>query len=702
MEATDPVGAPGGPQPRWGYAEWARALADYFFTPDLAGQPAPLSLDDETAAAIRRLPAPDAGAELASTVRAMLRGNGEDPFSRFNESWRQWKAAGATAIPPFLPLLGVAVLAASRMEASKGVAPHNYYWRLRQLLGLPLTRAAVPGYDDAMPDLWAGLAHWLDDINGGDLGLSTVDMAPPQHIRYIGAALSQVELRRSDRQKLGQFFRYLRLAPGDAVEPGELLSYFRVWAETAHLSAGARRASRDPAAEARLSGILASDLRNWDGRERDSEGRPVGNLALTLSLRYPPALGFVAERIRDSPAELQCRLASAGSVTLRALTEGWYEPLPVRPSDAQLRGGLRLEGEGYSFVMKGGRCFVFAEDDELGCLVSQRSAPVLRDCAVLIEATLRPQAEAFLRSWARNWREIAVHGAIPSGWTVFAGVRLAPSSLPPPAPELSCLVPSAGTRISLENGLRLPRGSSCYLTGGEPDVWLPHGETGPVRVDGSETVPDAAGRVQLSGLGLPEGAHTLQIGPATRAFRSMRSLGLLRPIPGARVVLRLGADGTGWVFRGYHATGQPETPAEHEVWVQGVLTEGVPGSLVGSGNPAFRLRAGADEYILVGARPGEVMQVPVLPPPAWAAAAGLCWNFDEVYPPFVPVWVLAHWPHHWRAHLAQAVRPGERATEDPAKLAAWRDAFTLGCYPEASEDGAEELWDAYLDVADAL
>ena len=96
------------------------------------------------------------------------------------------------------------------------------------------------------------------------------------------------------------------------------------------------------------------------------------------------------------------------------------------------------------------------------------------------------------------------------------------------------------------------------------------------------------------------------------------------------------------------------------------------------------------------------MQVPVLPPPAWAAAAGLCWNFDEVYPPFVPVWVLAHWPHHWRAHLAQAVMPGQRATEDPAQLAAWRDAFTLGCYPEASEDGAEKLWDAYLDVADAL
>jgi hypothetical protein len=41
-------------------------------------------------------------------------------------------------------------------------------------------------------------------------------------------------------------------------------------------------------------------------------------------------------------------------------------------------------------------------------------------------------------------------------------------------------------------------------------------------------------------------------------------------------------------------------------------------------------------------------------------------------------------------------------TGDRELLAAWRGAFTLGCFPEDGDVAAAELWDLYLDAADAL
>ena len=700
-EAADP--APGGGH--WTCGQWAAALADYFFPAELAGQPALLCLDDEAAAAIRGTDPAAAVADLASAVRSWLSPDDTDPLSRFYRSLAPWRTSGAALVPPFLPLLALSVLAASRMATSEGIAPHNYYRRLREVLGLPQTGARVPGYDETMSYLWAGLVYWLDTVNGGRRGLSAIDTDPPPHIRHIGAALSQAELRQSDRQKLGGFFRYLRLAPGDSVEGDELLNYFRAWAATAHLSAGARRAAQDPEAAIRLKRILTADLATWDGRERDRSGRTVVGLAVTLSLRHPPSLGLAAERPPSSastPEVLRARLPTGQEVELRPLTDRWFEPLDISPGDAGLRLGLQMNTERVAFVLGGASCFVFTEDEELDCLVSVRSAPVLRPCAALVEAAYRSETLRLLASAEPGWREIAVRGALPAGWALFAGIEMGALPAAPVPPALAALVPSAGTRVSLENGLRLPRGTDAYLTGGEPDVWMPGEEPHAVEVDGIAVLPDTAGRARLSLVGLAEGAHTVRIGPASRTFRSLRSTGLTRPSPEHRLAMRLTMDRARSAVGGYVSAEPRSLPPRGEVWVEGLVASGAPEDLPSPPRTPLRLRIGPSEYILAGAHPGEVVRIPTLPAPEWARRAGLIWNFDEAAPAFEPVWIFARWPDRWRVKLTAGVHPAAPMTGGSELLAAWRGAFTLGCFPDDGDAAAAELWDLYLDAADVL
>jgi hypothetical protein len=690
----------------WTCVEWAHGIADYFFAPGMGGLPAPLSLDDDAAAAIRGLEAGAAAEDLARAVRSQLRPGTDNLFWRFCSLWSDWRLAGCSDVPPYLPLLGVAVLAASRMEASAGVSPTNYYRRLRELLRLPAVHHPIPGYDQTMPDLWQGLAHWLDSVHGGARGRSSIDFAPDAHVRYIGSALSQAELRRSDRQRLGAFFRYLRLAPGDAVDPEELLSYFRAWAPTTPLSPGARRAAQDLRSAERLRQILAADLAGWDGRERDSTGRTVAALAVTLSLRYPPTLRLAAERTAGSPEVAAVVLPGGRAVRLAALTDRWFEPIAYPPSDKELREGLRIGGDAISFTLPGSDCFVLCEDDELGCLASVRTAPAMRPCAALIHDSRRSDAMKLLQGAATGWRERSSGAALPTGWFLITGIEIGavPDDLPP---GFEALIPKPGTRISLVGGLRLPRGGDCYLTGGEPDVFVPDPEALACQVDGQPAEPDASGRIPLSRLGLAEAPqHTVTVGPATRTFRSLHSTGLLCPQPSTRLAVRLAANGSRYTAGGWAGPAHGATPPAGEVWVEGMLASGSPDTLPAPPRAPLRLRSGPAEYLVVGASPGDLLRVPVLRPPAWATRAGLVWNFDEAECPFEPVWILARWatgPHSgWQVHLAVARQPGELATGDRALLAAWRGAFTLGCYPDEADPQAVELWDAYLDAADTI
>ena len=101
-----------------------------------------------------------------SVVRATLSGY----FYAIERDGRTWKIAGAADTPPFLHLLAVCVLGATRMGTGE-VAPHNYYYQLRELLHID--EPGTPrGFADSLDYLWSLYTWWLDDLLRGERGLS--------------------------------------------------------------------------------------------------------------------------------------------------------------------------------------------------------------------------------------------------------------------------------------------------------------------------------------------------------------------------------------------------------------------------------------------------------------------------------------------------------------------------------------------------
>jgi hypothetical protein len=158
------------------YDLWNRALAGRFFTPEHKGRPVYLQVDDETLAElapVAGVPGDQAEDDFTRAVRHKLKRGPLDP-DLFWEFWldlRAWKRSSQheLAPPPFIALLGLCVLAASHMhrDATAGIASHNYYARLNDLLGLR-TEGQPPDFDQ-VTGFWLELNQWLSEDHHGQL-----------------------------------------------------------------------------------------------------------------------------------------------------------------------------------------------------------------------------------------------------------------------------------------------------------------------------------------------------------------------------------------------------------------------------------------------------------------------------------------------------------------------------------------------------
>jgi hypothetical protein len=299
-----------------------------------------------------------------------------------------------------------------------------------------------------------------------------------------------------------------------------------------------------------------------------------------------------------------------------------------------------------------------------------------------------------------GWRELRADEIFP-GWCLLTGIEVISDALPDaPLPALSPLLPRAATRISLQGGLPLPRGNDAYLSGGEPDVWLPEGTDARVTVDAQTVQSTSGARYPLFPLGLAEGGHEIRVGPARRVFRTLRTTGRVCPEPSVRVVTRITRQGSRYLPQRTGSAGAHEQPAAGELWVEGVRLLADSDDIPPTHAQPLRIRTGADPCIIVGAHPGEVRTIRPLLPPAWATLAGLLWNFEDIKCDFEAVWIVQKWTH-WRVELVSVRQPGAPVTSDHEKLAEWRAAF-LPCLPDAGDTTAMDLWNAYLDAADEL
>jgi hypothetical protein len=676
-------------QPPGTYAEWNSALADHFFVGARARRTV-IFVDDDLLD--RMAAAPDQGAaRLASFVAPRLRLRTDDYFERFHAEGRDWWIGGCQGWPPFLPLLALTVLAAARMDSDDQLSAGNYYARFRSLLGID-GRGMPPGYDRTIPDLWRRyLQGWMNDRTAGAHGTISFPLQFPGVTTNIGYALSQTILRASDRRRLTQFFRWLGLRSGESVDPAELALHFTLWAERAHLSLGTRELTRQGDSAGYLGDVLADEFSQWDGEERDDAGRRVGQLHLALQL---PAgkLSVVPARPRGFPEALNFADAKS-SVVFAPLSEDWYQPLATPVTTALLESGVQLRDRSWSFSLPGRKVVPFRQDETFGSWISSDRVVPLEHHCLLVHQTLTAGVSAYLRAVVGDEAASPCRAAaIPAAWSLYRDVVFLERPAVEVPAQLEILRPRPENRVSLWRGLRLPTGHDVFLTGGEPDLWIPEELASRAAVVDGAAVPRAPDqfRIELRALGLDEGLHAVTVGPSRRTFASCRSL---RP----RQPETAGSISTPLLAR--------HTPGSEYVTprVSGAQISGAGGSASAPGNRVY-LRRGATRYLVLGARPGQIAHPRPTPPPSWLRRVNLqsTANLFDFTAGFEPVWLLWEWATSpgWRVRLANALEPAiADLPSDPAAIREWHAVFDLE--PALAAD-ASALWGRYRAAAHSV
>src|SRR5688500_16556044 len=105
------------PLEAWGWRQWCAALASHFFGEHAAHLPVLFFIDEDLLASLH--PSGDATVAVESLARAvrddLCAPEPHGYFAKLEKRGRIWKLGGGEGDPPFLHLLAVCVLAASRM-----------------------------------------------------------------------------------------------------------------------------------------------------------------------------------------------------------------------------------------------------------------------------------------------------------------------------------------------------------------------------------------------------------------------------------------------------------------------------------------------------------------------------------------------------------------------------------------------------------
>lgn len=690
------------------YRIWNEALVAHYFNEDACGRPAYLSVDDEDLAEIAGANGWDAGGTcLAVAVRQRL-GAGSTLYPLAREA-REWRQAGAHGTPPFVAVLALCVLAGSRMAADleAGIAGHAYYARLNPLLSRDVGAGQPPGFE-TLGDVWENLNRWLGEDLEGRLGLPTARTRP--HPRHIWWPISQCLLRAADRRRLPDFFGAVRLDPGTDISEPQLWTLLRNWAKPGcgFTEQGLRtiELAADDVAE-QVTSIVKRELAAWDGELRDAQGRRRGEVVLLaekLAGGRRVTLRFVARRPAGFPEAGWINHAGE-HLELGAGGDQWFGPLPIAVTDRTLRDGFKLTNGKLALSYEPSKAIPLrASFEPVSGWLSARQATAVEEHLVLAHSSAEPELRAFLKSHAQNhWQLIRPAGNVPEGWLVGLGVSITGAVLHAP-PELSRLAPRLNTATRMEGGLEVAKGQ--YLLGGEPDLWITvaEGETCDVEIDSAvKRFQTGVIPLRLSGLGFEPGRHTISAGGITRIVTTFGGFPVIRTA------------GTGCLGHEFHrhAHYRPATIIAGEValgqiprgtlQVSGALINGRADDLPVTQYPPILLRTGF-LFVLIGARPGEVLQVRRVRDPEWLATLELGAQFFDCPVPFPVQWIIRYGKLETKVESAAGVPSPPRSEEaiggEPTRL--W--ATVIGA---AAENGAivgehDALWRAYVAVAQEL
>lgn len=626
--------------------EWNQALLDKFFPLGLAGHPVVFAVDDDELQQMTGLSGDAAGEALASVIRsAIMPGYRFEIFRRRGQRWLQ--RADPEEVPPFLALLALDVLAASRRDnkGKRGIA--SSYIPLRQLLSPGDDETGAPGtYGDVIPSCWEQLRQWLEVELEGRRGDPTIEQHPT--FTWTGYGWNQALIRGSDQRAVLRFFNAVGLDPEDDsdVSGPELRSMLERWGRGKR--GWAKRLS-DLAADDDLAyqfePFLSKAFASWDGTSDDARlGRASFEVKFLIPSRTAPGADFLQVVVPTGMGDYEFMDGAA------ALSSG----------EVPVENGFVRNGDAIAFRRDPG---------ELGPdWLSTHKLRYGEKHLLLVRSSLRRALQEWLAEEPVAEGDIvpAATPMLPQGWLLFRnfGLTAVPQNAPPAG--IAELVPSSGgVRTKLTGGLRIDGQARTYLEGGLPDVSL--GDEVDPKLEiawNSEALERSAASGSFALSAFPFGPGTVAISHESRHI-SFEIVAGVASAPSDLVGSVRSADMSGREASGLVVDGPgPKPPISVEVRSSGIL---------------------------LGPSPGDFE---IVERPDWLAhvAGPLSWESVASWNGFSPVWFLN--PTRLVASLLQPIEPVVNST--PGQ---WGRLLLRATLDAEQSSAAKALWDRYKEAA---
>lgn len=576
--------------------------------------------------------------------------------------------------PPVLPVLGLTVLAASRMRREGEVRSTNYYLRLAELLALddgqvePLRDVLSQRAFLRVVEMWRALGEWIEQQDGR-VGLSTIPAtARPERIGY---PLSQALIRASDRVQLTRFFAAMDLRDRE-LPSDEALGYsLKIWSQRQRLSEALRTAIGDDALRVVVVSIVRVIAMSWDGTVLSEEGTPRLDLRLAVDLD-----AWTAQWIIQHP-ETEGNPAFSETV------------LVGRALDEALARGLRYEISSGMGVFAPSEVLIFRRSPITGTWVSSSEGfDPFDEHLVAVTPDIQRRADTFMHAAARQgWKIVRQdpERALLPGRILYERVQLMGEAQLTSAlealPEGSrrAFAPRTVARPRLVNGLPVLGGLSTavYLMGGEPDLALPYsGERvlSAVTLDGRSDLLYSTGfPIELRRFELAEGQHEVTVDGYSIRFQTVRPSAVLAPFSTT--------DGLGWL-------------ADAQLVVRPLAEQVARGAYVRGARPgtSVAVRRGAEStwWLMNGGRSHPEAEPPL---PSFILRAGVDASVDEFYevdPPTEAAWLAQRFRGAWRVRAVRTGEPEILVKFDPSEM--WSRVHR--------QDGASQEWAFLLGVGE--
>ena len=380
--------------------------------------------------------------------------------------------------PPVIALLCIFSEAAKDMGAS-GMNASDFYGPLAQLLGLNLgsddrTRQALGNsYRHIVESAWDCMEEWCSYYDGqrGEISVFSATSA-----EYVGLALSQALIRKSDRRHLPEFFRQYRFEPTGTTSHVEMHNALDDWIRSPYSSAGTnlRTIWRHEAVRSRVIDIVTRELQQWSGARTALGGQPRLSLAATVR-RMPTTRLHWLLVVQNSLSEesVESSISIDGDeqvVTMHPTLDGELSlslgPDEIGPMRSAVSTALKLKTPEGEYVARQPKRLTILGKDPLSSLFMERVHIKLgQESIVATRNAIDSEAVRGLLSRHADdrWREVPLSPQQSDGGSAFIGVRVINQGFVPAFEWLNPLSPKEEATLAFEGGLSLGR-----------NAWLQH------------------------------------------------------------------------------------------------------------------------------------------------------------------------------------------------------------------------------------